>query len=309
MKKLIGFIGLLWLVVSSCNNEVFIDRVDLPDEVEVTIEGDGGQWSASISRKGLERIYVIASEKDEQYLSYFTQSGTVTDSNVPAKDFGTVFFDNPAEYFSIGLVGDFLYIYSKFNAYPEAKNIILNLEYDYGLTKHIYLTFLPGKQLGCVALYGQEYKIKENIETITFKNSFTNGSSLTQYWDIYPFDTSSWILQVETGQDWANGLPVKMELPAYYGSEWILTREKEITIGNIERERYPFYDNVKITVEIPPYEKATVTYAVNYSEINRTGILDFHNEVSEYSFEESFTCSVISPTSYEYSVSFEQQDF
>ena len=63
MNRLTTFISylltlLIASIASSCNSDIFIERENLPDITDITLDGNGEQWSSAFSRKGLTRIHV-----------------------------------------------------------------------------------------------------------------------------------------------------------------------------------------------------------------------------------------------------------
>ena len=46
------------LLISGCNNDIFIENSDLPANTTIDIDGDGGGWSSTITIDCLTRIYV-----------------------------------------------------------------------------------------------------------------------------------------------------------------------------------------------------------------------------------------------------------
>ena len=46
------------LMATACNNDVFIEDPELSEDVEATIEGDGGEATFRIQTKGLERVSI-----------------------------------------------------------------------------------------------------------------------------------------------------------------------------------------------------------------------------------------------------------
>lgn len=92
--RLTLFIVSILMVFSGCNNDIFIDGKNLPDYTEVTVDGDGGQWSTAFSRDGLVKIYIsnTSSAFNPYYRYYGINSGEV-DSDCPPAQLGEIIYE------------------------------------------------------------------------------------------------------------------------------------------------------------------------------------------------------------------------
>ncbi|MDE6648745.1 MAG: hypothetical protein K2K45_02320 [Muribaculaceae bacterium] len=273
--------------------------------MELTIHGDDGEWSAPVTRKGLSRIYVKVIYNDRKYLTYRNKDYKITDEHCTASDLLDIEYDNPISKYIISYTGDMLYIHSIYNA-SDNKHMVLVLEYDYGTTKYIDVTFSKGIPLRLEHQeMDQNMKIEENIETIPHSFSFSNNSSATQHVNITPFAESSSTCKISAADEWATDFEISgVMIPSYYEG-WDYTELTDCIIG----ESFSFKSESLMTevfpVFVPPHKKATVKYNVNYSRATVKSTLILYNTVDHFEIRLPVTCSCVNPTSYDYEVIFE----
>lgn len=294
------------LATAACNNDIFTDRNELPDFTDITVEGDGGQWSAPIVRDGLLRVYIDYSESVKPYVHYYDTDGNPADASCPASDLGSIVFENPVTFYSIGLHGEMLYVTSNYNA-AWTDNVTLHLEYDSGVTKLIHLTITQGEplQLG-FCIYDGEIVTEDNVAGQTHTQRFTNHSSIPQRMEIMPYRSSQCSDVATPAEEWAHKLTVDIPMLVYSGHEWQLQDFTDICLGDLRTFAPEEYTDEKFFVEVPPGVKATVTWTLHYSRASQQGRLDFYNAVTEsYTSDVRFECTALYPTSYDYTVSYE----
>ena len=307
-RKTMAYIGALLAVViiSSCNSELFIDDIDLPDVSDVTIEGDGGEWSTAFSRKGLSRIRIDYSSHDKEYVRYFSVEGPEVDADCPASELGSIVYENPKTFYSIGFVGEMMYLTSHYNA-SDYDMFTIYMDYDYGVTKSINVTLTEGEKLQLVTwIPTGNMRIEENIsKSVTYTTSLTNNSSLTQKLETYPLLDSRCSDMVMPSEYWANGIVVDLPIPTFNGIDWEWREYKDVRLG----ERRDFSPNQslnhKISVEVPAYSKAKISYTLNYSRATQEGFISLSNPVDDRSCETPVTWTSVYATSYEYAVEYE----
>ncbi|MDE6547475.1 MAG: hypothetical protein K2L22_00625 [Muribaculaceae bacterium] len=298
---------LIALIVSSCNNDIFIESENLPDTTDITLDGNGEQWSSAFSRKGLTRVYINPEDStdDGKYLTYYGVNGDVVDSSCPFDELKDIQYYTPVRHYSIGFYGGMIYITCHYNVVPE-KTVRIYLEYDYGMTKTINVTMTEGKPIEMgVWMPDGEPTLDWDFENIPHRRSFTNNSSLTQNLQLDPFEDSRCSDQVIPKDFWAVGLTFDMPMPTYIFQEWAWEEYEGIRLG--ERRSFPqtVYARDRLTVEVPPYTKATVTYTINYSRFTQTGTISLYNPVYESWYDEDVTWTAIYATSYDYTVDYE----
>lgn len=306
MKQLINILlSISAIVFTGCNNDIFIESSQLPDETHITLDGNGDGWSVPLPRHGLKRVYIDGVPDADKYLKYYNIKSGLTDSYCPPEELYDIIFENPVKYYSVTLSGNMLYISCGYNV-SDVDNVTLRLEYDYGVTKVIHFTLTTGGKMELLfPWYDEEPVIEENFEEIIHVDRFTNNSSLTQQLEIMPYMQSQCSHVVNPEESWANGLSVNMPLLSYSGKQWEFREFEDIRLGNREIFSPSDYFSDKITIEVPPYTKATVTYAIRYSRATQHGHLEFYNSVSEHEWKADFSSTSIYATSCDYSVSYE----
>ncbi len=301
------FAALMVWILSSCNDEVFIPRKDLPDVSEITLDGNGDSWSMVCSKKGLDHIYINgeSSSVDNQYLTYYGSNGNIVNHECPASEISSIEYYTPLLSYSIGFYGNMINVICHYNITSET-NITVMLDYDYGVSKMIHISLTEGKQyrLNSWVPTGKPI-LDENFEKVTHRASFTNNSNLTQNFELNPLFDSKCTDQVIPVDFWAIGLTVKLPMPTFTGKEWVWHEYKDISLGN-ERTFSPltFY-NDKLTIDVPANKKATVIYTLYYSRMTHHGVLHFYNPVDMHEFQEDITWTAVYATSYDYNVEYE----
>lgn len=301
------------LATAACNGDIFTDRNELPDFADITVEGDGGEWSAPIERDGLLRIYIDYSESVKPYVHYYDTDGNPADASCPASDLGSIVFENPVTFYSIGLHEEMLYVTSNYNA-AGADNVTLHLEYDSGVTKLIHLTITQGEPLQLsFCIYDGEIVTEENVAEQTHTERFTNRGPIPQRMEIMPYRASQCSDVAMPAEQWARKLTVDMPMLVYvpalvnFGYEWQLQDFTDICLGDLRTFTPEEYMDEKFFVEVPPGVKATVTWTLHYTRASQQGRLDFYNAVTDsYTSDVRFECTVLYPTSYDYTVSYEE---
>ena len=71
------------MALSGCNNDIFFDEPDIPESQSAMIEGDGGEVSFTIPRKGLDHFGFSLMSSNEKYCTCYNSAGEVVDSDSP----------------------------------------------------------------------------------------------------------------------------------------------------------------------------------------------------------------------------------
>lgn len=290
---------------SSCNQDVFVSGGDLPAHTEVTVEGDGGQWSVPFSRNGLTHIYIVdCPENEKQYLTYLNVKGDLTGSYCDASDLKSINFENPARWYSFEFEGDMLYFSSNYNA-STPYTVNLHLDYNFGVTKLISINLTEGKplRLDYYSPFGKT-EIEEDIE-ITRSTRLVNNSHLTQKLEIMPFSEAFCMDEITAEEAWADGLVSRLPMLIFDGHQWIWEEYDDIRIGEWRNFTPDKFSDQKIIVNVTPYKTARVTYTLHYTRNRTDGEISFYNSVVDYSFRTNVTWTAVYATSFDYKVDYE----
>lgn len=294
------------LLISGCNNDIFIENSDLPANTTIDIDGDGGGWSSPFSRDGLTRIYVDYAPEEIKYVTYYSVDGGIAEADCQPSRLQSIVYETPVLYYSIGFAGDMVYFYSDYNV-SDAVSFRLCFDYDYGVSKYIDVTIREGERMQRVSGWNLSggMLIKENHDKTTHITSLTNNSKLVQKLEILPFSESVCSDIVSPADHWAQMLTLKIPMLTFDGQDWVWVENDDIQLG-MRRAFVPTrYLNKKITVEVPPETKATVTYTLYYALASQKGVLHLFNPVVGQDFEEEVTWSSIYATHYDYTVKYE----
>lgn len=291
------------VVVTGCNDDIFVKRPDATDNMKIAVEGDGGWWSGPINTKGLKRAYVNYNYDDRQYVQYFGANGGTVDADCEASQLGYIVYETPARFYSIGFEGDMLYFNSDYNAL-EPFYIDLNLEYEYGVTSHVVFVVDAGKPLIC-SYYATDAMSLNVEEQFSRRYSFNNISSLQQVMTVSPYEGMHCAIDIIPDDDWVRGLSMEMLLPVYMGDYWGYEMFDDVTVGERLLPSLGDYADEIIKVDVPPYTKATVTYGVHITCATERGVLLFYNLVADRQFEVHCTTKSYYPTDYDYTVAYE----
>ena len=108
-------------------------------------------------------------------------------SDCPASELGSIVYDNPRTWYSIGFLGEMIYINSIYNASRYAA-FSIRLDYEYGDTKYINVTVTEGGKLSVVFWETSgSLKLEEDFSQSVHATSMTNNSSITQKLELNPF--------------------------------------------------------------------------------------------------------------------------
>ena len=211
MKKhtVITFLSVLFLLLATgCNSEIFTENKNLRDITQVTIEGDGGQWSTPFSREGLMNIYFNFDAQDVDYARYYSVNGEEVDATHPPLELEFVQVDSPIRMYNFGFNGDMMYVSSSYNA-SSAKDWIIQLEYEDGTMKTIRITITAGEPLQfghgfCTGNINLEEDVQVGTPTHTLR--FANNSPLAQKLEVKPYLDARCGHMVSSEESWAQGL-------------------------------------------------------------------------------------------------------
>lgn len=288
-----------------CNSDIFLDEDDLPANTSVTLEGDGGEWSSRFFRKGLTGIDLISGISWSNYLRFYDSDGKPVDSDCPLSKLGSIVYDTPLRYYSIGFTKDRIYLRSDYNASGNDE-IVLVLKYDNEPDKYIRINITAGKPLQCLRTqFTGQLQLEDNFDKIIKTETFTNNGPVEQRLDIRPYVSVKAELTVRPMNSWANYLDVGMSLPYFNGKDWIYKDLSGIVLGGQQYFLPSELRDESFSVTVPAGAKAIVRWDVNFTRATQGGILHFYNETSGLYSEASFSCVALYPVSYNYTVTYE----
>ncbi len=306
MYRLLILIVILFpiLLLNGCNDEVFIEGPDMPEELKVTIGGDGGVWSREISLTSLNHIYLYGSSEAKEYITYYDNNDNIVDKEISISELKKIVYNSPVANYSVSLTGKELSIKSNYNAFSEPIKVKVCLSYDYA-AKYIYLEIEQGKPLEVIeVVYDNSIGVEEDVRTETHSASYTNNSSLLQYLDFRPFNNSQAIIDITPIQQWLNGFTLDIPVLKYVDDDWELEDMNTVTVG----EKI-YINNINssdvFTYEIPANKKLGVVCVITYSRASDHGIIILRNSITGEQYTVDFFCSSEYPVSHEIKLSYE----
>lgn len=290
------------LSLGGCNNDIFVDDLELPDRSAVSMAGNDGQWSVPVDGNDLLR-YSVCFEGDElEFVTCYAEGAEVVDMDSP--EVREISFETPAASFSVSRSRDMLYVTSRYNAYPVPVTRHITL-YFREAEKNIDVTFLPCCPLESVLtsyypLAREEEFVRQESHTVVFENNGSASSVLT----LNPFQDATASVEIVPRTEWGRGLKADMELLVFDGYNWNVCPAEEVITG-VPRSLKISYDDMEEYVVAPPHSKVIVRYAVSYARESAHGVQAFYNVTSGLYSELDFDCVSIFPVSYEISVEYE----
>ena len=298
----IVFSLIISLVISACNSDVFIDGPDSPTEKEFYIEGDGGEISFNISRKGLVRISIDHVSDDRGY-TYYNSNGEEIPEKSPVSELARIHYENRWIMYDVEIEGDKLTFKSIENC-QDILNHTIRLEYDY-TTRFILVNTTAGLQTEVLRVeYDKTLGNIDNSQTRTKTLTVNNSSSNPTTIGIKPYIGIQSAGIVEPEERWARYLKLKMPVPTFVEGKWLLTDDKEITLASSLYYFTPDWD-ISTDVEIPANKKADILTTVTMSKLNAHGMIEYVNPISERHFTTSFTCTFVEPIDYDINLIYE----
>lgn len=297
-----NYVVLVWvmLLASACNNDIFIDGPMLDEDLHASVEGDGGTAVFRIPLKGLKYIGLGLTSEGKKFCTYYNERGETIDGNSPDPEVAaTVVFDNDICHFEIIRKGAELTFWSMANPMYRSTWTV-RLEYDYAV-RFITVEVLQGRPLQLVDVeYLSDLQTDDNAAVKTDRFGFTNGSSLTQIYEVRPYLNKLSFIKVEPDRHnyWLSGLAVTMPVPVYVDGRWQFVEKTDIVAGY--EYRYQPQDYLtKVDVEVQANSKVSILTDVTYAKAQASGTMTFLNVALDRRLMAYFTVTSIFPTGYE----------
>lgn len=294
------YVPILFLVacfVTSCNDDVFLDGHEMPDETNITLDGDGGEAEIGIQTKGLEWIG-IDHYSDDLGFKFYNREGEQVKEECPATELALIHYENRWKMYDMTIDNGRIVFHNIENSFGSTLSVTVRLRYDYTV-KFINIELLPGQESEVVNI---TYDPEIVTTTVPYKSYRTyrtyNESPSAQYMEIDPYAGAQSRGIVEPSEYWARIKNIKLTLPTNVDGTWRLGNEMEVT-PNVTFIYTPKNLNAKEKVEIPPKSTTYIRTAVTMSRAKSRGTIEYVNPVSGRTFSTQFTCEVAEPTGYE----------
>lgn len=300
----VGCIVALLFICSSCNDSIFIDEADIPDDMSATIDGDGGMVEFIIPTSRLLHIGFAGISVPDRNVTYYNAAGEIIDKFSPASDIGSIVYHTDFRRFEIYKCDNVLKIRSIYNTFEREVVWPIWLEYDFGI-RHIDITALPGLPLKLVDVdYPDGLTFIENENTSVSAVRISNSGSLPSSVELLPYLNELASVQVEMSDPdlWPGVQPLPVPVPVYDGCEWGLREEMIFPDPDLTHTYEGPYRKTKVDLSLPGNSDLRVITEVKYSGVEANGVMRFLNEVADISLVSSFTVTSIYPMCYDITI-------
>lgn len=284
----------------SCNGDIFVDRPDIPETTNVSIDGDGGECSVEISEKELERIVLDTMSGSARFCTYYNYAGEVIDSKSPASEVSRIVYDNDFQQLVIQRRGNKLDIKSVCN--PSDRDIIreIRLYYPYG-NRYVRISIGPGEPLvledvACPEELTDVTVSRKNVSRITVNNEATLPTTTTEW--PYLNEVPALLIEPHYSNKWIDDMPLSIPVPIYADGEWRLADMGEMRPGHIYHIGGPDR-HTQVEITIPAQSRVTVTTDVIYSTAVTQGSLLFLNRILDRPIIAEYKVTSTYPTGYD----------
>lgn len=288
-------------LLTACNGDLFVDKVDIPPMTEVAIEGDGGEYHFPFPAKGLKQISVDLF--GDRNLTYLGHDGEELDPKLASPaDLVEIRYTSVLLSYSIQVKTNSLTVHTLENAASEAQQVTVRLSYDYEV-KFLVLNIEAGKPLEMVRMeYDERLEVTDRYKTKSKKTRFANNTSQTQrVKSTNPYMGFQGVIFVTPAEQWADYQNVCMTLPTYTEGKWTWGRAKDIQLKSSFYYQPKSWSEEKY-VEIPPNSIVDIVTDVYFSKAVSHGQMTFRTPTSGRLHTTRFEAETIEPVDYEVTV-------
>lgn len=292
---------LVFLLAAGCNDDVFLDEPNMPDIVNDTIEGDGGEATFTIPTKGLEHVSFDMIGVSEQYCKYYNAAGDLIDYKSPVSEVSLIVYDNDLLRLELRRQGKTLTVKSVCNTFDTAMHWDVRLDYSY-CARYIEIVILPGKPMKLfeVVYDSDGLEIKDRARVKTQRFGFHNDGPLPQSFEVRPFlnEMASILVEPVDNNSLVMGKRINMEVPVFDNGSWQLKEKQGIMPGTSFTYARPDC-MMKVDVDVPAYSNVNIFTDVIYGQAKANGYMTFLNEILNRRLTVNFTVTSLYPTAYE----------
>lgn len=290
-------------IVSSCNNDIFVDPVPDLEADTYYLECNGSSKSFTIPTKGLRYVRFNCDHYYMAEVEYYDKDGEYI--NKPTLDkVAKAVYSSPYFYIEFDVDGGNIKVKAMENTSADDLRVWVGLDYEH-TTKYIDFVISPGLPLEIEHLGYDIVRPVSGIQTERgISQTFTNNSDRVQRIVIYPYkEAKSRIkLEIEEGYDiWAIGVKGIINVPFYQNGQWqnSETNTAEVTIGFATQFYSPDLDiEESYTVEVAPYSKVTTVTTITYATLDVAFIANLKQPNSGYTYMAGGKCQLKQPISY-----------
>lgn len=300
----------LALLLCSCNNDIFVDRVSVP-EGEITVDGNGGSQTFKITKKGLVGVKFDNDLDYRTQESYYDKEGNQLYNISNINDVAKITYSSLRFAIELQISGNDVKVTALDNTYDCDINIWALLNYgDYSKTINFIIT--PGAPLEVSEIFYGLAPLSETKIQASVTKLLRNNTSEPLKFSVYPYkDVKSTVNFTLDDSFREINSTVKTDLPLYINSEWkMFSRKNFVEVYLSYPTHYYAYgtDIDKVdNIEVPPYSDAVIKISMTVAtmEVNISAFCQMPN--SGISDLVTGKCSVSQPIDYKIEVKCEEQ--
>lgn len=294
------FISLAFiLLLTGCNDDIFVEENVGADEINTTVDGDGGSATFDISTKHLLNISIdyYGSESPDKY---YDVNGKEVGPDCSASDLGSIVYESVLLHYELVKDGSHLKFISYECAFPNDTHVTLRLEYSYTV-RFIHITIKRGKPMEYVsATYDGDINVNDPAFTLVEKQNFHNDGPIAQTVEVWPMlQAQSYAYgEITVEEGWAAGIKIEMPVLQYSDGDWKMISKSDIS------PRSKYYLNIpnlldRTNVTVDAGANVSIRSVVTVSEATATGVMRLRMPVSGREYSTRFQCTARFPKSYE----------
>lgn len=301
---------LLALLLCSCNNDIFVDRVSVP-EGEITVDGNGGSQTFKITKKGLVGVKFDNDIDYRAQESYYDKEGKQLYNISNINDVAKILYSSLRFAIELQISGNDVKVTALDNTYDCDINIWALLNYgDYSKTINFIIT--PGAPLEVSEIFYGLAPLSETKIKASATKLLRNNTSEPLKFSVYPFKEVKSTVNFTLDDSFREiNATVKTDLPLYINNEWTMFSDKNYVDVNLSypTHYYAYGTDIDIVdnIEVPPYSDAHIKIYMTFAtmDVDISAYCQMPNSGIEQFI--SGKCSVSQPIDYKIEVKCEEQ--
>ncbi len=284
-----------------CNDEIFVDKISLPDKTEVMLQPSEGDHVMLIPTEGLI-WWGLENAEPSDYLNYYGGGG-IAGPDSPATELTTISYEDFHTAYSISINGNYLYFYNYYNCTGMEENITVILKYADGI-KSVLFHIQGGEKLEAewTRYFGNDIIAAPSPEKKISEIDYENSTEETVRVYVMPYKNAPARAVVSPDEQWVGGLELKLALPMLLNDTWVLNDDNYVLKCSVPYEYEPFRGDLKVPLDIPAGTAVRIKSTVSYSEVKERGEMYVRNPYTNDLFASTFTLTTLYPVSYEIKV-------
>jgi len=301
----LSLIFIIALVLSGCNDEVFVGKLD-PSDTELTIGGNGDRASVGYESDKLETLSLDVFSEEKPNVSYFDSDGNQIQPEKNASRLAKIKYKSLTAEYEIKVGSSVLMIESIENFSTLNTNVTIRLDYGFAVRFiHVVMTGLP--KIDCLEISYDMGLMSINSEPtiVSRKINCKNDDSSEWNMSLKPYLQMPAYVELEPTEKWARYMKDVYAIPTLQGGEWGLHgTEVEMSMSTKGYFSSTEVDNnTSVPITIPPLGAKTVLEKVFFASMSVPFRAVFKNPVTGREYSTSGICTVCEPFDYEVIVS------